>query len=101
MNFPNLTLGYELNNMAFSLITEATIVTSMTEYQDDIAIGSDYNEFSGIAFTLLLEQPLWKDRYLLIGIKLNYSNFYYPAWAAYETFDKYYWIPEFKVGLVL
>lgn len=101
MNYPNITLGYEFNNMAFSLITEATLVTSMTEYQDDIKTSSDYNEFTGVAFTLVLEQPLWKDRYLTIGIKMNYSNFYYPAWAAYETFDKYYWIPEFKVGLVL
>ena len=101
MNYPNLTLGYELNDMAFSLITEGTLVTSMTEYQDDIAIVNDYNEFAGVAFTLLLEQPLWKNRYLSIGIKINYTNFYYPAWAAYETFEKYYWIPEFKVGLVL
>jgi hypothetical protein len=101
INYPNLTIGYEFNKTAVSLMAEAIIITSLTEYADDVEISNETNQYSGMIFSAFLEQPLWKDHYLSIGLKLHFTNFYYPSWAAYSTFDRYYWIPEFNVGLVL
>ncbi len=101
INYPNVNIGYEFNKFAISLLTEAIVITSISEYADDLEISNNFNEFAGVAFTAVIEQPLWKDHFLSIGLKLNYVKFYYPTWAAYSTFDRYFWIPEFKVGLVL
>ena len=101
INYPNLTIGYEFNKTAVSLMAEVIIITSLTEYADDIEIRTETNKYSGMIFSAFLEQPLWKDHYLSIGLKLHFTKFYYPSWAAYSTFDRFYWIPEFNVGIVL
>lgn len=99
--YPNFTIGYEFDKFAISFKTEGIFLFSLTEYADDVEVTSDFDKFTGISFLLALEQPLWKDNYLILGFKSNYTKFYYPAWAAFARFDRYYWIPEFTVGIVL
>jgi len=79
INYPNLTLGYKFKKFAISFSTEAVVVTSLTEYADDEEIGNSKNKFAGVIFTTFIEQPLWKDNYLTIGFRMNYTKFYYPA----------------------
>ena len=76
-------------------------VTNINEYQEDLELSRDNNFFSGYAISTAIEQPLWKESYLLIGLKLNFTKFYYPQWAAFSTFDRMFFIPEFMVGFIL
>jgi len=100
LHYPNITVGYDFNKFALSLKTEAIFIGSMTQIQDDIEISSSKNYFDGISVGLYIEQPLWKDHILIVGLKNYYLKFYYPVWAAFPTFDRYFWIPEFYVGYI-
>ena len=100
MNYPNLTVGYEFSKFTISVKGELILVTSLTQTADDLEVASDLNAVSGYAITIAVEQPLWKDNYFLVGMKINQVKFYYPQWAAFSTFDRLFFIPEFTVGFV-
>ena len=101
INYPNLTVGYEFEKFAVSMKGELIILTSLKEQQDEIEIETDRNSFAGVTLGFYIEQPLWKDNYMLIGLKMNFTKFYYPTWAAFATFDRYLYIPEIVLGINL
>jgi hypothetical protein len=100
-NYPNLTIGYMFNKMSVSVKGELIIQTSLTSKQEDVEVSSTYNTFQGTIVGVYLEQPLWKDQIVIIGLKMNYTKFYYPIWAAFPTFNRYFYIPEITVGFNL
>jgi hypothetical protein len=99
--YPNLTIGMDFSKFAVSLKGELINLRRLTELQDDVEISSDQDDVAGGALGIYIEQPLWKNNYVLIGFKLNYTKFYYPTWALYTTFNRYLYIPEFVVGFNL
>ena len=100
MNYPNIAIGYKFSRFTVSVKGELVIVTSLTQTADDLKVASDFNTFSGYTLTTAVEQPLWKDNYFLVGLKINWVKFYYPQWAAFSTFERLFFIPEFTVGFV-
>jgi hypothetical protein len=101
MNYPSLTLGIAFNRFTLSFKTDATFLTSVKQFTDDIEIGTDRNRIAGISFSVIIEQPLWKDNFIMLSFKGNYTRFYYPAWAVFPTWDRYNFIPEVIMGLSL
>jgi len=101
IHYPNLTFGYEFNKFTISVKGELILVTFLKEFQDDLVIERDRNFYSGFAITTVIEQPLWSDNFLLIGMKMNYTKFYYPQWAAFSRFNRFFFIPELIVGFIL
>jgi len=101
MNYPNLAIGYKFSRFTVSVKGELVLVTSLTQTADDLEVASNLNTVSGYTLTVVVEQPLWKDNYFLVGLKINWLKFYYPQWAAFSTFDRLFFIPEFTVGFVL
>jgi hypothetical protein len=49
----------------------------------------------------MLEQPLWNDNYVTLGIRVNHVKFFYPTWLLFPTFNRYYYIPELILGIRL
>ncbi len=101
LHYPNLTVGYEFEKFAVSIKGELILQASLTQKQEDIEISSDKNAFAGGTVGVYIEQPLWKDNYMLIGLKVNYTKFYYPTWASFATFNRYLYIPEIVLGINL
>lgn len=101
INYPNLAIGYKFKEFTISVKGELILITSMKQTADDLEVASDINTFSGYSATMVVEQPLWKDNYILVGLKINWVKFYYPQWAAFSTFDRLFFIPEITVGFVL
>jgi len=101
IHYPNLTLGYKFNKFTISIKGELILVTYLKEFQEDLEVARDRNFFSGFAITTAIEQPLWHDNFILIGLKINYAKFYYPQWAAFSTFNRFFFIPEFLIGFIL
>ncbi|MCH7962566.1 MAG: hypothetical protein IH852_01360 [Bacteroidetes bacterium] len=101
INYPNLAIGYKFKKFTISVKGELILITSMKQTADDLEVASDINTFSGYSVTMVVEQPLWKDNYILVGLKINWVKFYYPQWAAFSTFDRLFFIPEITVGFVL
>lgn len=98
IHYPNLTIGYDSKNFTISLKSELIIQTSRTDKSDDVEIETDFDSISGLIIGLYIEQPLWKDNYVLLGLRMNYTKFYYPIWAAFPTFNRYFYIPEIMIG---
>jgi hypothetical protein len=101
LHYPNLTCGYDFGHFAISIKGELILLSSLTEKQDDIEISNNQNSFGGGTVAVYIEQPLWKDNYMLIGLKANFTKFYYPTWAAFATFNRYLFIPEIVLGINL
>lgn len=101
MNYPNIAVGFAFNRFTLSVKGEATLITSFHQFAEDIEVKSDLNNLGGYSIGAYLEQPLWKDNYLALGFKANFSRFYYPAWAAFPTWDRFNFVPEIIVGFIL
>jgi hypothetical protein len=100
-HYPNISLGYRFNDLFFTLQAELMIISARQLTTDGIETGSSVNKMPGATISLYLEQPLWKNRIFIIGLKSNITKFYYMAWPVFTTFNKLYWIPQLHLGLVL
>jgi hypothetical protein len=99
--YPNLSVGYAFENFSVSIKSELLFILAQSTRNGDIETENTYDTFSGYSFGLYIEQPLWKDNFVIIGFKSNFTKFYYPLWAGFSTFDRYFYIPEFVVGFNL
>ena len=62
---------------------------------------SSKNISAGASFAVLIEQTVWKDNYMTLGVRFNYSKIYWPTWAVFPSWDRYFFIPEVIIGFVL
>jgi len=97
-NYPAMAVGYDFGSMAVTLRGELSIVTSLTTYAGDLETSTDNNFFNGGSLALMLEQPLWNDNYVTLGIRVNHVKFFYPTWLLFPTFNRYYYIPNLSWG---
>jgi hypothetical protein len=93
--YPNLSVGYTFPNFSVSLKSELLFILAQSTRNGDIKTENTFDTFSGYSFGLYFEQPLWKDNFVVIGFKSNFTKFYYPLWAGFSTFDRFFYIPEF------
>lgn len=100
-HYPNITVGYDFQKFSISIKSELILQTALSEQAEDTEVQTSQNTFSGAIISVYLEQPLWKSNYLLLGIKMNYTKFYYPLWAVFPTFDRYFAVPELMIGFNL
>ena len=96
--YPNLSFGYAFPNFSVSLKYELLIILDQTTHNGDTKTENIFDTFSGHSFGLYIEQPLWKDNFVVIGFKSNFTKFYYPLWASFSTFDRFFYIPEFVLS---
>jgi hypothetical protein len=99
--YPNLSVGYRFDKFAISLKSEIVLNLAQKSTQGDLEVTHDVETFNGFTVGLYLEQPLWKDNFVVIGIKSNFVKFYYPMWAAFTTFDRTFYIPEATFTFIL
>ncbi len=97
----NLNLGIAFEKFTLTLRGESDYLFTLTQTADDIVTTSSKNISAGASFAILIEQPVWKDNYMTLGVRFNYSKFYWPAWAVFPSWDRYFFIPEVIIGFVL
>ena len=101
MMYPNLTVGYKFNKFSISVKSELVFNLAETSKNGDLEISNDLDFFNGWTIGIYLEQPLWKDNFVVLGIRSTFLKFYYPMWAAFSTFDRSFYIPEATVMFIL
>jgi hypothetical protein len=94
IHYPNLSVGYKLKKMAFTLKGEAVIVAHLSQMTGENEVTNTKNFFNGVTVAFYLEQRLWKNRVFIFGVKDNYEKYYWPTWMLFTTFNRYYHIPE-------
>ena len=100
-NYPNLTVGYALDDVLLSLKGELILITSYSSYNGENEVSSDQGKFSGAAISFVIEQPAWKNTHVTLGFRAIYAKFYWMTWALFSTFDRYLFYPELTFGFIL
>lgn len=101
MHYPNLSLGYRLNDIALTLKGEAVVVSRLSQVSDEKELTRTKNFFNGVTVAFYVEQRLWKDNVFIFGVKDNYEKFYWPTWMLFTTFNRFYHIPELSFMWIL
>ena len=101
INYPGLAVGYDFGMLALTLRGELNIVTSLSTFAGDIEVSSDNNFFNGYSVALIMEQPLYRQKYITLGFRMNQLKLYWPTWPLFPTFNRYYYIPEVIIGFRL
>jgi len=101
INHPIIAVGFAFNKFVLTVKGEATFVTSFKQFADDVEVSSDRNFLSSYSIGTFIEQPLWKDNYITLGVRAKFAKFYYPAWAAFPTWNRHHFIPEVIIGFIL
>jgi hypothetical protein len=99
--YPNLSVGYKLKRMAFTLKYEMVLVGKATMSSGPNEVVTAKNFYNGGTFAFYLEQRLWKDHVFVFGLKDNYVKYYWPTWMLYTTFNRFYNIPELYFSWIL
>ena len=104
--YPNVSFGYKLKKMAFTIKVEAVYVSSIQQLTGKTAATGtllcSYNNYlNGFTFACYIEQRLWNNNVLIIGLKDNFVKYYWPTWMLFSTFNRFYHIPEFSLMLIL
>lgn len=101
MNYPNVSVGYKFKDVAFTLKGEIVVVTHFSTKQGGNEISTGNNMYNGFTLAAYMEQRISKDKVLVLGVKNNYAKYHFMAWPAFSTFNRFYNMPEFYIGLIL
>jgi len=99
--YPSISIGFTINDIAFTLSGEYSILQSLKMTSGDVEISESKNFKSGQTLSLFMEQKFWKQHVLTLGFINNFQKFYFLTWPAFSTFNRRYYIPQFYIGLVL
>jgi hypothetical protein len=99
--YPNISAGYRFNKFTVSLKSELVLNLAEKSTNGTSEVSNDLDFFNGWTIGIYLEQPLWKDNFVVIGIRSTFLKFYYPMWAAFSTFDRTFYIPEATFTFIL
>jgi hypothetical protein len=99
--YPNVSAGYAFDNFTLSAKAEVVLNLSKSSKNGENELSDNTDFYNGYTVGLYLEQPLWKANYVVVGARATYLKFYYPMWAAFSTFDRAYYIPEFTFKFIL
>ena len=99
--YPNVSAGYQFNKFTISLKSELVFNLAEKSTNGTSEVSNDLDFFNGWTIGVYLEQPLWKDNFVVIGIRSTFLKFYYPMWAAFSTFDRTFYIPEATFTFIL
>lgn len=97
---PFVSAGYDFDDFLLSLRLSADIKAQST-YMRKISYKNYSPEFKGLAMSLAVEQPLWRDHWFALGFRANYTTFFYKSWISFSTFEQYTFYPEFFAGFLL
>lgn len=101
LTYPNLSMGYQFGRVLVTLKGELNYLIQLSGRTGQIETSYLSSAFNGFTIAAFVEQPLWKDQYVIIGLRGNTIKFYYPTWILAPTFDKYYFVPEAVLGIRL
>jgi hypothetical protein len=101
MHYPNLSAGYKLKKIAFTVKGEMVILAKARTFTGENEVTHSKNFINGYTVGLYIEQRIHKNKVFVIGIKDNYEKIYWPTWMIFSTFNRHYHIPELNFSWVL
>ena len=99
--YPNVSLGWKIDDVELTLKTEAIIVTSLKSWAGENTVAKEKNLLAGGAASIVLEQPFWNNTRALLGIRLAWTEFYHQTWFVFSTFARKLLFSELIFGIIL
>ncbi|GAB3941667.1 hypothetical protein GCM10028805_05200 [Spirosoma harenae] len=100
--FPSVSVGYKLTrDLRISARFETIIDLYYRSQVGSLAVIYNKREINGVAFSFMLEQPLYHQRHVSIGFRAAYSNFNWQLWSLFDTFDRNLLYPQLIFGFIL
>jgi len=99
--YPNISAGYQFEKFTISLKSELVFNLAEQSKNGESEIDNELDFFNGWTIGIYIEQPFWKDSYVVLGFRSTFLKFYYPMWAAFSTFDRAFYIPEATFTFIL
>lgn len=100
--FPNISLGYKLTrDLRITTKVEAIVDLYYRSKVGSLAVVYNRRTINGVAFSFMLEQPLYKRQHVLLGFRAAYSNFNWQLWSLFDTFDRNLFYPQLIFGFIL
>jgi|WetSurMetagenome_2_1015567.scaffolds.fasta_scaffold30937_3 hypothetical protein len=99
--YPVVSAGYIMKKARITMVAEYCFLNTLRITSGSTEISHQKNFSSGPCLAFYTEEPLWKDHIMIIGIVNNFQKFYFPAWPAFSTFNRRYYIPQIHIGLLL
>lgn len=100
LNYPFISVGYDLKDMYISFRTEMIIVNSRETNIGGTTVDSRKTQFAGYTFLGALETSLWNKNDVMLAFGLNYTNSLTTSWLAFSTFENRLAYPQFLLGFV-
>jgi hypothetical protein len=101
LHYPNLSLGYKKNQMAYTIEFETVLVSSVSTKTGENELSGSPGFFNGYTGAFYIEQRLHKNKVFVIGIKDSHVKYYWPTWLVFSTFNRFYNIPELYFSWIL
>ncbi len=99
--YPNVSVGYNLGKIALTLEGEVMFINWMRMTAGDEETNINGSFFTGGSVGLFVEQRIYKEKAFVIGLKGYYTKFFFLAWPAFSTFDRFYFLPELSFAVKL
>jgi hypothetical protein len=96
---PYIIGGIHFKDFYLSLKFENQFSTMKT-FSDDAMLGTSRQPNSAYSLQFVIEQPLWNNHWVAMGVKLNYATFNYQSWLTYSAIDKYLLYPEYSFAFI-
>ncbi len=100
-HYPNASLGFKVRDVAFTLKSEANIITYINTTAGGIKVTEFADFFNGGSLGIYVEQRLWANHILIVGCRDNFVKYYYPVWPSFSTFNRRYHNVEFSLGFII
>jgi len=99
--YPNITFGYCNNNIAFTVVGELDFILSNTMTSEDVTINKNKRRLAGRSVGIYMEQKIHRNCILTLGLVNNFQKTHFTAWPGLSTFNRFYYIPQIYLGIVL
>lgn len=97
---PYISIGIDFGDILFTGTFEVQF-SNMYTFSEDSLLARFNQPRSSYTLRFTLEQPLFRNNWVLLGLGLNYATFYYQSWLSYSALRQYLLYPEMYFGFIL
>lgn len=97
---PYVSAGIDFGDVMLTGTLEIQFANMYT-FSEDSLLARFNQPRSNYTLRFTLEQPLFGNTWVLLGLGLNYATFYYQSWLSYSAIRQYLFYPEVYFGFIL
>ena len=98
---PFISAGYSFKKIAVILKWDLYLANSIDFDEGGHSVPMWDSFTNGYSISAGIEQRLYRNKLISVGIKLNNIRYHFLAWPAFPVNQNNYWVPEFQLGIKL